>query len=405
MRKPRLLMMSDSPEIDSGNGRVTREVLKHLQKDFEIVSVIGWNSLGQLHSFPYHIQPVHYFVRESKEMKYIFIDAVNKSKPDVILVHGDIWNFEYFPDLKMPGIKKVGYITVDVHPLRPKWNPIWESFDAVATPSFWGKKEIEDATPVKAEVIYEGVDPDIFKPLSQEEIEKKRENMRVLCKAKGLTIPKFFVTMFARPMERKNLPAGIRALAKVVQKHADIGHIILYPLKEIDEGSHNMEEYNRRYLPEKMAKLLYRDVGPRGHLKDEEIAKVLSCSDVLLFPTCQEGFGLPVLEAMACGCVPIATDSTSMPELLGDNERGLLAKAGAVTVYPASLFECKLVDENDLAEKLDLLYSDPGMLHKLKTAGISWAHQHTWGKTAACLKDIILRTLDQREKPVVLDEI
>lgn len=404
MRKPKLLWISDDPNLNSGNGKFTRNVLGYLKEDFEITSVIGWNGIGQRHSFPYHIWPVDLLKRKHEELGYLVMMVVNQEKPDVIVGLGDVWDFWFLPKLKMSGVRKIGYITVDVHPLRPEWDPIWESLDTVAVPSEWGKEQIDKQTPVNAEVIYEGVDPEIFKPLQPEERNARRQNLKSQCAAKGLWDPKFLVAMLARPMIRKNLPAGIRAIARVGDKYRDLAHVVLYSLEEIEPGANNMKQYNARHLPPLMPKVKEEFIGPRSKLSDADIAGYLGMSDVLLFPSMHEGFGLPLLEAMACGCVPIAANATTSPELLGNGERGLLAKVGATFVDPSGMEE-ELVEDEDLASKLEYLHNNPGKLKQLRENGIAWAREQTWEKTAGGLKKMVLGSLDRKERPVYLKEV
>src|SRR3989338_9253751 len=65
-----------------------------------------------------------------------------------------------------------------------------------------------------------------------------------------------------------------------------------------------------------------------GHVADEELAKLYSGAEALLFPSLFEGFGLPILEAQACGCPVITSNLSSMPEVAGK---------GAVFVDPYSV--------------------------------------------------------------------
>jgi len=59
-----------------------------------------------------------------------------------------------------------------------------------------------------------------------------------------------------------------------------------------------------------------------GYLSDSEILSLYEEADVFVYPSLYEGFGLPVLEAMACGCPVIASNVSSLPEVVG--EAGML---------------------------------------------------------------------------------
>jgi glycosyltransferase involved in cell wall biosynthesis len=64
--------------------------------------------------------------------------------------------------------------------------------------------------------------------------------------------------------------------------------------------------------------------GKLGYIKDEDMPDLYSACDVFLAPSKAEGFGLPLLEAMACGCPVIASDATSHPEIVGRYTGGIL---------------------------------------------------------------------------------
>ena len=53
-------------------------------------------------------------------------------------------------------------------------------------------------------------------------------------------------------------------------------------------------------------------------LDRDDLRRLYSCADVFVFPSCYEGFGMPVLEAMACGAPTITSSTSSLPEVAGD---------------------------------------------------------------------------------------
>ena len=55
-----------------------------------------------------------------------------------------------------------------------------------------------------------------------------------------------------------------------------------------------------------------------GHILDEDLPTLYSSAELFAFPSLYEGFGLPPLEAMACGCPVVSSNTSSMPEVLGD---------------------------------------------------------------------------------------
>ncbi|MEL7067983.1 MAG: glycosyltransferase family 1 protein [Cyanobacteria bacterium J06581_3] len=98
---------------------------------------------------------------------------------------------------------------------------------------------------------------------------------------------------------------------------------------------------------------------------DTHLAKLYRCAEALVYPSSYEGFGIPPLEAMACGTVVVAADSSSIPEVVGD--------AGI-------LFDPKAV--NDLADILAYLLDSQGEREKLINRGYKQAQKFSWSITA-----------------------
>jgi glycosyltransferase involved in cell wall biosynthesis len=98
-----------------------------------------------------------------------------------------------------------------------------------------------------------------------------------------------------------------------------------------------------------------------GYVEDEDLPALYSLASVFAFPTWYEGFGLPALEAMACGTPVVAADNSSLPEVVG--EAGLLVDAG---------------DPEALSEALARLLTDGELEVHLILAGRRQARRFTW---------------------------
>jgi glycosyltransferase involved in cell wall biosynthesis len=96
-----------------------------------------------------------------------------------------------------------------------------------------------------------------------------------------------------------------------------------------------------------------------------ELLALYSMSDAFVFPSWIEGFGLPVLEAMACGAPVIASDRGSLPEVVGD--------AGLI---------CDAEDDAALAALLTLILTQPAVADQQRRLGFAHAARFTWDRTA-----------------------
>ena len=100
-----------------------------------------------------------------------------------------------------------------------------------------------------------------------------------------------------------------------------------------------------------------------GFVSREDLLGFYQLADAFVFPSLFEGFGIPALEAMECGCPVITSNSTSLPEVAGDaTER----------VNP--------LDVTDIARVLRKVCTDPELRLELKRRGFGWAKQFSWEK-------------------------
>lgn len=103
-----------------------------------------------------------------------------------------------------------------------------------------------------------------------------------------------------------------------------------------------------------------------GFIESADLPAVLSAAGVFVYPSLYEGFGLPVLEAMACGTAVITSSVSSLPEVAGD---------AALLVPPA--------DADALAESLLTCANEPSLCGELRAKGLVRARSFTWERTAA----------------------
>jgi glycosyltransferase involved in cell wall biosynthesis len=116
---------------------------------------------------------------------------------------------------------------------------------------------------------------------------------------------------------------------------------------------------------------LHKHVRFLGFLPDETLSAVYRLASVFVFPSLYEGFGLPPLEAMACGTPVITSNVSSLPEVTGD---------AALLVDPT--------DASAIAAAITRVLSEPGLREDLRARGLARARQFSWERSVKEIRDI-----------------
>lgn len=230
--------------------------------------------------------------------------------------------------------------------------------DSVIVPSNSTKKDLISNFRVdknKINVIPLGVDKSIFYPRST--------SFEVL-KKYGINYDYLIYVGGDNP--RKNLKNLISAFIEIFQ---DIPHqlVLIGPLNK-----DNLIKIIKGYPhPNSINQILDRIVIP-GYVDNEDLPVLYSAASALVFPSIYEGFGLPPLEAMACGTPVITSSNSSLKEVVGN--AGLLIKDP--------------LNPNEISEKI-LNFIDNGKLQEnLKMKGLIQTERFTWDKTVKRTVDL-----------------
>lgn len=108
-----------------------------------------------------------------------------------------------------------------------------------------------------------------------------------------------------------------------------------------------------------------------GYVPDEDVPRLMSGADVFCFPSLYEGFGMPPLEAMACGVPVLTSNCSSLAEVVGD---------AAITVDPNSV--------EAIAGGMQRLWENPELGAQLREKGLKQAQKYSWENAAEKLYDV-----------------
>ncbi|MBU1446532.1 glycosyltransferase family 4 protein, partial [Patescibacteria group bacterium] len=200
----------------------------------------------------------------------------------------------------------------------------------------------------KIQIIYQGVGEE-FKPMPQNVIEESMEKLNI-------SDPFFLYTGVWR--SHKNIPNMIKAFNEI-KAHPECKN-----LKLIMTGNENPLYPEIKETIENCN--LGNEVIFTGLVPEKDLIALYNAAQMYIFPSFYEGFGLPPLEAMACGTPVAASNSSSIPEVAGEDN--------AVFFNPENYKE--------MAEKIYELYSNKALQEKLIKRGFERIKHFQWETTA-----------------------
>lgn len=204
-------------------------------------------------------------------------------------------------------------------------------------------------SPEKVLVTYNGVEPR-FQPIPEaaDEAASVRERW-------GIAGP--YILALGSLQPRKNLPRLIRAYGALRRHHPQIRHQLVIAGRDLWLSS----EIHRQVAEEPWA----REIVRTGYVPEEALPALYRNADLLVYPSFFEGFGLPPVEAMACG-VPVVTSHVgSLPEVCGE---------AAAWIDP--------FDEASIERAMLEVLTDPARQASLRAAGLEQARRFDWQETA-----------------------
>jgi O-antigen biosynthesis alpha-1,3-rhamnosyltransferase len=174
--------------------------------------------------------------------------------------------------------------------------------------------------------------------------------------------------------ERRNLPLVVHAMFEA-QRRPGMPSLSLV-LAGVDRG---IGERLRAYAREAESPGAVVCLGP---VTDSQLLTLYRGAAALVYPSRYEGFGLPVLEAMACGTPVIASRASSIPEVLGD---------AGVLLDPD--------DEPGWAEAIAEIVNDEWQKGRMRKAGLTRAKEFTWARTASITLDAYRQVATGSRRP------
>jgi len=290
---------------------------------------------------------------------------LKKTKPTVVTIHDVIPLV--FPEHFPAGIRGTIKFQIQKFSLR--------NVKAIITDSENSKNDLFKYLNYPKEKIF-------MVPLAPAEDFKVIKDKNLLKKIKErCQLPENFILYVGDVNYNKNVSGLIRAFAQIEHRTENIEHrlkLVLVGKAFLDE---NLKETKAILQSIKNLSLRSRTLfltGARnnslkfnkevirlGWVPQEDLVGIYNLATVYCQPSFYEGFGLPVLEAMACGCPVVAANTSSLPEIYGE---------AAVRIDP--------YDINNMAEGIRKVIGDKVIRNTLRKKGLKWVKNFSWDKVA-----------------------
>jgi glycosyltransferase involved in cell wall biosynthesis len=356
----------------TGVGHYCYYLIKHLLAQAPGDTFAGFSSgLGRPQTVDFGRQMPHVHLPVPTRALYAMWTAINAPKVDALLGGVDIFHAtNYFlppttkarrvltvydlaflvaPELASPRI---------VGPFSRNIRRFARQADAIVTCSEATKRDVVGLLGVQpdAVVVAYGAADEGFTPGPRDDARQR------VAETTGVTRPYFLFVSTLEP--RKNVPGLLRAFAEAAKR---LPHDLVLVGRPGWQMAAIEQAFQDAGLPDRVHRVGY--VPNHGSLAD-----LYRGAEAFVFPSFYEGFGLPVLEAMACGCPVITADNSSLPEVGGD----------------AALY-CGATDVAGLAAAMERVATDEALRGGMVARGLAQAKRFSWEASARTTLDVYRR--------------
>lgn len=250
---------------------------------------------------------------------------------------------------RLPQLYKQRQVRIHEHAMKE----IKRKAARILTVSQYSGREIAEAygiDPSKIAITPCGIDHGTYRPIS--------DSVSIEERLRRYQLSKPFFIFVGRLEAKKNLVTLIKAFNSFKTR---LGVGSPYRLVLVGTQGFGYED-----IKKEIANSAFKsDILETGYIPEADMPYLLNAAEALVHPSWYEGFGIPPVQAMACGCPVISSNATSLPEVLGD----------AASYFSPS-------EPEQLADALRRLTEDASVRDKMRVDGIARAAQYTWKGTA-----------------------
>ena len=302
-----LYFAKDAPQVNSGYGKCCREICTRLQRagfNITITATVG-NKASPIYKYEgIEVLPgaEDAFAEDIMLNHYLYANA------DLLITQFDIWPLSQIYRFAKEGkINWLPYVPIDFYPIPQKVHHKLRHGLQILTMCDWANQELTKLN-FECTTIHHGINKEIHKHLPGQKAQLKEKL--------GVEPDCFLIGIVqANQLYRKAWEEQLQGIALFIQQHPEIKtRIYLHTLPHTEQG-YDLPLLLKDYGLENITLIADPYKWIMG-IQEEQMAEIYNSFDMLLSATAGEGFGLPVIEAQACGCPVIATDVMSFPELI-----------------------------------------------------------------------------------------
>jgi len=298
-------------------------------------------------------------------LNFILPKALKENKIDIF------WNPNHYLPLKKMPVKTI----ITIHDMAHKIDKKYKSFiyrffyldfllpysakraDLILTISKNSKKDIVNLLKIKKKskikVIYEAAEKK-FKP--------RKNNIKLKEVQKKYKLPNDFILYVGRIEKRKNIETIIKIADFLIKKNVKTKIVL------VGEGGYSGYDFLIKEIKKR------KKIQHLNYIEDKDLPYIYNLAKVFLFPSFYEGFGLPVLEAMQSGIPVITSNTSSLPEVVGE---------GGIMHNPK--------DYKSFAKDIIKILNNEDFYEEMRKKAINQAKKFSWQKSTKELVDVFNR--------------
>lgn len=386
MSNPRVLVISDDG-VPTGYGRIAMEINSRLhRRGYQITAL----SVAYDGVMPPTLEgkPLPYWVGGAQGRDFIplLMGVVNAVQPEIIHVVQDApWaSLVYNSPVDWSRHALVITTPVDGVPIDPDWIALFKRADGMLTISEFGVKAHAEEG-VRSKLCRPAVDMNVFYRFTDEE----RLGIRQMA---GIEPDAFVLMTAAQNQGRKAIPSMLQGFFQFAKDKPTARYVL--DMERTSPAGWDIRKVCHQWKWD-FSKLIFRDDLIRRGVNTLPMRFQLADAHAVL--AFREGYGIPLVEAMACGAVSIAQDYCSGTEIVSGG-KGMLIRSveGADTIGTWGGAVDKVPDVLDFTDALEFLYDFPGERRAMADRGMAWARAQTWDAATDAVSSVFDAVLARR---------